>query len=94
MLCSVCRSAQQRLKLTTVWATEGTPNIQHSSIFSHNTNSEHAAACADKEKQQALLSAQEKDDASISVGAISAEDRILFNTVYHTAKEQKIHRRR
>ena len=40
-------------------------------------------------KQQASLSAQEKEDASISVGAISAEDRILFNTVYHTAKEQE-----
>ena len=26
MLCSVCKSAQQRLKLTTVWATEGNPN--------------------------------------------------------------------
>ena len=25
----------------------------------------------------------------ISVGTISAEDRILFNTVYHTAKEQE-----
>ena len=89
MSCNVCKSAQQRLKLTTVLATEGTPNIQHSSIFRHNTSNEHKAACADNEKQQALLSAQEKDDTPISVGTISAEDRILFNTVYHTAKEQE-----
>ena len=36
-----------------------------------------------------MLSAQEKDDTPISVGTISAEDRILFNTVYHTAMEQE-----
>ena len=78
MLCSVCKSAQQRLKLTTVWATEGTPNIQHSSIFRHKTSNEHKAACADNEKQQALLSAQEKDDTPIIVGTISAEDRIYL----------------
>lgn len=93
MSCKVCKSAKQRLKLTNVWATEGTPNIQHSSILRHNMSSEHTDALADIEKQAVLseihLLSQEKDDTPVNVRAISAEDRILFNTIYHTAKEQE-----
>lgn len=54
MSCKVCKSAKQRLKLTNVWATEGTPNIQHSSILRHNMSSEHTDALADIEKQAVL----------------------------------------
>ena len=66
----------------------GTPNIQMSSITRHNSSIEHKNACASAENKQSDCRDQE-DNRALGDPDISEEDRVVFNTVYHTAKEQE-----
>ena len=66
----------------------GTPNIQMSSITQHNSSIEHKNACASAENKQSDCRDQE-DNRALGDPDISEEDRVVFNTVYHTAKEQE-----
>lgn len=41
LFCSLCRGKKENLKLYSVWANDGYPNIQLSSIGRHNLSTEH-----------------------------------------------------
>ena len=89
MSCEICQSMKSKLKLTSVWAHEGTPNIQCSSIIRHNSGTEHqnALMILDKEKLKELIIMQEQDDNELPLIATN-QDKIVFNTVYYAAKSE------
>ena len=47
--CRTCMDKQDQLKLASVWANEGSPNIQMSSLKRYNVSKDHKLACKDEE---------------------------------------------
>ncbi|XP_053394256.1 uncharacterized protein LOC128555571 [Mercenaria mercenaria] len=84
--CESCCSMKTKLKLTSVWAFDGTPSIQMSSITRHNDSAEHKNVCLNLEKENIteMVSNDESEDEVV----INQEDRIVFNTVYFAAKSE------
>ena len=91
MRCSVCVEMKSKLKLSSVWANEGTPNIQSSSITRHNSSSEHNHACTESEKCKIQADTdQDLSDIDLSDTStpVSGVDKIVFNTVHFAAKNE------
>ena len=90
MKCSVCVEMKSKLKLASVWANEGTPNIQISSITRHNQSTEHNNACVESEKARVRVvldtaSCFGEPETPIT---LCDSDKIVFNTVYFAAKNE------
>ena len=51
MTCEICTKLRSKLKLATVWAGSGTPNIQASSIVRHNESVDHRSTSSECEKE-------------------------------------------
>ena len=85
--CQFCKN----FKMNNVFAHEGTPNVQKSSVDRHNASNEHKSA----EKMHVDLSVPEFDDytasdaANVTLDAMMLEDdKCLFRTVYAVAKHE------
>ncbi|XP_053395815.1 SCAN domain-containing protein 3-like [Mercenaria mercenaria] len=88
MTCSTCVQMQSKLKLTTVWANEGTTNIQISAVTRHDQSTEHSNACTAMEKQE-VQTILEKDAAPTETAfSVAKEDAIVFNTIYFAAESE------
>lgn len=85
--CTQCTKMKSKLLLKSVWANEGSPNIQISGIIRHDQSIEHTSACAEEEKQKGrdILEANIISETPVS---LAREDAIVFNTVYYAAKSE------
>lgn len=93
LLCNICTKQKTLLKLSNVFAAEGSPNIQKNTISRHNDSSEHKLACEKLEKNIAEAKFHLEDDSNDESEAdgdvkIAFEDKVLFNTVYFAAKSE------
>lgn len=78
-----------KLKLTNVWALDGTPNMQISSITRHNDSSEHKNVCVNLEKERLIHVVSDDDqDEETEIVNINKQDKVVFNTVYFAAKSE------
>lgn len=89
MKCKTCTNVKTSLKLTSVWANEGTPNFQASALSRHNNSTEHTQASVAYEKQHKTknICSEIQEDETSSVTVTDA-DKMIFNTVYMAAKTE------
>ena len=81
---------RSKLKLATVWASSGTPNIQASSIVRHNESVDHRSASSECEKEigeQIIVAETDSDHEEVPV-SVTNKDKIVFNTVCFAAKSE------
>ena len=94
LICDYCSSAKRKLPLTNVWAFEGSPSIQSSSLVRHNASVEHKDAVSHLVKLETWSKSQNEQSECIveqskNTDPIKLEDILVFNTVYYAAKEQE-----
>ena len=94
LICDYCSSAKRKLPLTNVWAFEGSPSIQSSSLVRHNASVEHKDAVSHLVKLEPWSKSQNEQSECIveqskNTDPIKPEDILVFNTVYYAAKEQE-----
>lgn len=90
LCCKICQEQKETLKLTNVWAFEGSPSIQISSLCRHNESNEHKNACISAEKAKSKAQINICEETIIETGnvTVSESDLKLFRTVYFTAKSE------
>ena len=81
--CTYCRQC----KLKHVWADEGTPNVQKSSLERHNSSKDHVHAAKMHLRQSINTDEIELDTGESNVHVQNA-DTFLFRTVYAVAKHE------
>ena len=77
-----------------MWAFDGSPSIQSSSLVRHNTSAEHKDAVSYRVKLETSSKSKSEQsesriEQSTNTDPIEPENIILFNTVYYAAKEQE-----
>lgn len=82
----MCLARKGSLKLTNVFAGEGSPSIQISTVMRHNESIEHKSACKIEEQAKAQIVVDRCEESPETEISVSPEDLKLFNTVYFTAK--------
>ena len=88
--CEYCKSAKQKLAVTNVWAFEGSPSIQSSSLVRHNASLEHKNAVSHIMKLQTETDYESAEiDKETVPTHVDPKEKILFNTAYYVAKEQE-----
>lgn len=84
--CSICTER----KVTSIWAGEGSPNIQKNSIERHGLSSEHKQAEKDLLKESGDTSKTYDSDVNEEDDSISVtdDDSKLFRTIFYVSKEE------
>lgn len=93
LTCVICKEAAKIKKLTSVWAHEGTPNVQFSAVTRHNESQEHLEVLTRKKSNvsENTCTFDSDDDCDTSQSdtlTIIHDDKILFNSIYYVTKSE------